>query len=248
MARTPRMFGDLAKYYDLQYSRKDYGAEVHRLEAMARRYGRSGGTSWLDVACGTGRHLELLRRRHACEGVDASREMLRVARRRLPGVPLVRGDMRTFHLGREFDVVSCLFSAVAHLRTERDLAQAFANFARHTRPGGVVIVEPWILPSRAKVGHLHLSTFQEPTVTLVRLAQSHVRGHRTIIDYRYLIGEPGKGIRYVEEKDPGLMVDEPTLQRLMRRAGLRAHFLAQGFSSERGLLIGVKPRSPEPAG
>jgi len=236
-----RMYGALAKYYDLQYSRKDYGAEVRRLEELVRRFGRSDGMSWLDVACGTGRHLEILQRRHACTGVDASPAMLRIARRRLSGVRLVRGDMRTFQLDRQFDVVSCLFSAIANLHTERDLGRAFGNFARHLRPGGVAVVEPWILPSRAKPGHLHLLTRQEPTVTLVRMAQSRLHGRWTVIDYRYLIGEPRRGIRYLEETDRSLMVDSARLQQLMRRAGLRPRFLARGFSSDRGLLLGVKP-------
>ncbi|HYB78902.1 MAG TPA: methyltransferase domain-containing protein [Thermoplasmata archaeon] len=248
MTSSLRMYGELAKYYDLECSRKDYSGEVRRLEELARRFGRSGGKSWLDVACGTGRHLEILRRRHACVGVDASPEMLRVARRRLPGVHLVRGDMRTFRLGRRFDVVSCLFSAVAHLGSERDLASAFANFARHLRPGGVAMVEPWILPSRAKPGHLHLLTRESPAVTLVRLAQSHVHGRRTVIQYRYLIAEPGRGIQYLEETNRGLMVDALRLQGLMRRAGLRPRFLSRGFTSDRGLLLGVKPLRPEDTG
>jgi len=241
MSHDPHMYTDLAKFYDLQYSGKNYRTEVRKLEAIARRYGRSGGTAWLDVACGTGRHLEILRRRHICAGVDASADMLRVARRRLTGVPLARGDMRTFRLGRRFDVVSCLFSAVGHLPSEGDLRKSFANFARHLRPGGVAIVEPWVLPSRAKPNHLSLRTCEDPTVTLVRLAYSQLRGRWTVIRYHYLIGEPGKGIRYFEETDRELMVDAVRLQRLMRDAGLRPHFLARGFSSGRGLLIGVKP-------
>jgi len=248
MTPVRRMYGELAKYYDLQYSTKDYPGEVRTLESLVRRYGRSGGTTWLDVACGTGRHLEILRHRHECMGVDASPEMLRVARGRLPGIRLVRGDMRSFRLDRKFDVVSCLFSAVANLTTERDLERAFANFARHLKPGGVAIVEPWILPSRAKPGHLHLLTRQDPTVTLVRLAQSQLRGRWTVIRYRYLIGRTGQGIRYLEETDRSLMVDAVRLQELMRRAGLRPRFVARGFTRDRGLLLGVKPRPRERAG
>jgi len=241
MTSALRMYGDLAQYYDLEYSRKDYRGEVRRLEELADRYGRSGGTSWLDVACGTGRHLEVLRAHHVCTGVDASREMLRLARRRLPGMRLVQGDMRTFRLGDRFDVVSCLFSAVGHLETEADLTKAFANFAHHLRPGGVAIVEPWILPSRAKPDHLSLRTVEVSKLTLVRLARSTIRGRRLVIQYRYLIGERGRGIRYLEETDRPLMVDAVRLKDLMRKAGLRPRFLMRGFASERGLLLGLKP-------
>jgi SAM-dependent methyltransferase len=245
MTRGLHLYRDLAEYYDIQYAWKDYRAEVRQLEQIVRRFGRSDGRSWLDVACGTGKHLEHLSRRHECVGVDASAPMLRVARRRLPGIRLVRADMRTFSLGRQFDVVSCLFSAVGHLDSERDLERAFARFAEHLKPGGVAIVEPWILPSRAKPGHIHLRTYQDPGLTLVRLAYSVVRGRRTIIRYFHLVGVPGRGIRFLEEVDRGLMVDPDGLQRLMRRAGLVPHFLARGFTRDRGLLIGVKPRSTE---
>jgi len=243
MTQRPHLYRELAKYYDLQYSWKDYRAEVRRLQEIVRRFGRSGSRSWLDVACGTGKHLDLLRRRYECVGVDASREMLRVARRRLPGIRLHRADMRTFALGRRFDVVSCLFSAVGHLDTERDLERAFSRFADHLKPGGVAVVEPWILPSRAKPGHLHVRTYQDPDLTLVRMAYSVVRGRRTFIRYYHLIGVPGRGIRFLEEVDRGLMVDPEGLKRLMRRAGLVPHFLARGFTRDRGLLIGVKPRA-----
>lgn len=236
----PMMFHELAGYYDALNAWKDYRSESVRLEGIARRYGRSGGTSWLDVACGTGKHLEFLRRGHDCVGVDGSAEMLRLARRRLPGVRLVHADMRTFRLEQEFDVVSCLFSAVGHLRTERDLALAFANFARHAKPGGVVIAEPWIDPAKFRKGMVHLRTYDTPSVKAVRVAYSSRRGKRSRIHYHYLIAEAGRGIRHLSEADEGLLVSRGRLVELMRRAGLDARFLPRGLWGDRGLLVGVK--------
>jgi len=240
-SRGPLMFYRLAPYYDAFVQEKDYRGEVRRLTALARRYGRPDGTSWLDVACGTGKHLEVLRRRHPCVGVDASPEMLRIARRRLPGVRLVEADMRSFDLGRRFDVVTCLFSAIGHLPTERDLKRTFRNFERHLKPGGVVIVEPWISPGQFRPGHLHLVTYRQPNVTLVRLAHSRRRGQASIIQYCYLLGESGRGIRYLEETHRELLVDPRRLQHLLRGVGFAARFLRPGFMGDRGLLVGVKP-------
>lgn len=237
------MYHGLAPYYDAIYAWKNYALECRRLESVARRFGRSGGTSWLDVACGTGRHLEYLRRRHACVGVDASPEMLRIARQRLPGIRFVRGDMRTFDLREKFDVVSCLFSAVGHLRTERDLAKSFANFARHLRPGGVVIVEPWLEPSRFRPGSVHLRTYEDPKVTIVRVAYSSRRGNQSIIRYSFLIGEPERGIHHIEEVDRGFLASSRLLQELMRKTGLTPRFFRHGFTQDRGLLVGMKPVS-----
>jgi len=233
-------FHELAKYYDAINDWKDYRGESERLEAIARRFGRPGRTTWLDVACGTGRHLEFLRQRHATVGVDGSREMLRFARRRLPGVRLVLGDMRAFRLKRRFDVVSCLFSAIGHLRTKEDVRTTFANFARHLNPGGVAIVEPWIEPAAFRPWAIHLRTHESPAVTVVRCAFSSRRGNRSMIHYHFLIGEPGRDIRYYEETDAGLLLSREELLPLMRSAGLQARFLVRGLMPGRGLLVGVK--------
>jgi ubiquinone/menaquinone biosynthesis C-methylase UbiE len=234
-------FHELAKYYDAINDWKNYRRESQRLESIARRFGRTGRTTWLDVACGTGRHLEFLSRRHPAMGLDGSRDMLRIARRRLPGVPLVLGDMRTFRLRRRFDVVSCLFSAIGHLSTPRDVRKTFANFARHLNPGGVAIVEPWIERSAFHPGFIHLRTHSDPSVTIARVAYSTRRGNRSRIQYHFLIGRPHRGVRYYAEADEGLLLSRAELLELMKRAGLRPRFIARGFLPGRGLLVGVKP-------
>jgi ubiquinone/menaquinone biosynthesis C-methylase UbiE len=233
-------FHELAEYYDPLNDQKDYRGESKRLEAIAKRFGPSGRTSWLDVACGTGRHLEFLRRRHFTVGVDGSREMLRIARRRLLGVRLVAGDMRTFRLGHRFDVVSCLFSAIGHLGSKEDVRRTLANFARHLNPGGVAIVEPWIEPVKFRAGFIHLCTYEDPTVKIARCSSSARRGNRSIIHFHFLVGKPGREVRYYEVTDQGLLLSRKELLRLMRTAGLRPRFLLPGLTSGRGLLVGVK--------
>jgi ubiquinone/menaquinone biosynthesis C-methylase UbiE len=233
-------FHELAQYYDAINDWKDYRGESEQLENLARRFGRPGRTTWLDVACGTGRHLEFLRRKHPVAGVDGSREMLRIARRRLPGVRLMLGDMRTFRLHRRFDVVSCLFSAIGHLRTKEDVRRTFSNFARHLNPGGVAIVEPWIEDSAFRPGMIHLRTHESPGVTVVRMAFSSRRGNHSMIQYNFLIGRPGREIRYCHVTDVGLLLSREEHLELMGSAGLEPHFLARGLTSGRGLLVGVK--------
>ncbi|MGP8072356.1 MAG: class I SAM-dependent DNA methyltransferase [Thermoplasmata archaeon] len=231
-------FHELAEYYDPLNAAKDYRGESAHLESIARRFGRPGRTTWLDVACGTGRHLEYLSKRHSTVGVDGSPEMLRIARCRLPGVQLVRGDMRTFRLDRRFDVVSCLFSAIGHLRTEEDVRRTFANFVRHLNPGGAVIVEPWIDPSMFHSGFIQLRTHESPAVAVARLASSTRRGDHSIVRFHFLIGKPGRKIRYCNVIDVGLLLHRKDLLRIMRNTGMKARFIADGLTPGRGLLVG----------
>lgn len=235
------MFGRLAPAYDLLYAQKDYASEARFLASLARRYRGAPGGSWLDVACGTGRHLEHLRRSFTVAGVDRSSGMLALARRRLPGVRFVQGDMRTFRMARRFDVISCLFSAIGHLESESDLLRTFANFERHLAPGGVALVEPWILPEDVRVGSAHVVSAQSPQLSVARLAYSRVRGRHTLIEYRYLVGTPGRGISEFQETDRGLLVSSSRLLELMDEAGLDARFLRRGAMARRGLLVGRKP-------
>ncbi len=244
-----RMFGDLARFYDALYGAKDYRAESRSLVRLVRRYARSKGHAWLDVACGTGRHLEFLRREWDVSGVDASPQMLRLARRRLPGVPLVQGDMRRFRLKDRFDVITCLFSAIGHLPSEADLLRTFHNFSTHLKPGGVAIVEPWIDPEDFRPGMVHLVSYRSPSLVIARMAFSARTGNRSAISYRYLIGEARRGVRHEEETDRGLLVPRRRLVELMERSGLRGRFLRHGLPTGRGLLVGRKPiRPPRTAG
>jgi ubiquinone/menaquinone biosynthesis C-methylase UbiE len=74
------MFLKTARYYDKIYSFKDYRAEAQYLTAVIDQNLRSGGDRLLDVACGTGRHIEHLKTSFAVEGLDISEELLELAR------------------------------------------------------------------------------------------------------------------------------------------------------------------------
>ena len=243
MTESSPMYRDLATYYDRIYSWKDYRGETARVVALARRYGRTRGRRWLDVACGTGRHLEFLRSRYDATGIDLSRAMLRAARRRVPGVRLVVGDMRTFDLGERFDVVSCLFSAIGYLRTDGDLSRTFRNFARHLLPGGVVVISPWLTPGEFRPGHISLTVYEDATTKIVRAGFSVRRGSTSTIVFDHLIGEAGRGVRRVHEVETLRLVPSARLRHLLSEAGLRTTWLprAPGRNGDRGWLIGVAP-------
>src|SRR5579862_6952349 len=127
----------LARYYDLIYATKDYRSEVADQIRLIEKYQRSPGRELLEVACGTGRYLEHFEKRFRCTGLDLNPPMLRIARQRLARSRLVVGDMSTFDLGVEFDVVACLFGAIGYVHGSRNLKRAVRNFSDHLKPGGV---------------------------------------------------------------------------------------------------------------
>jgi len=194
------VFDHSARVYDLLYSFKDYEAEALDLTTLIRER-NPGAASLLDVACGTGKHLELLRATFPdVAGVDLDDGLLAVAHERLPDVPLTRGDMRAFDLGRTFDAVTCLFSSVGYLRDDEELAAAIGRMAAHLSPGGVLVVDGWIRPDAWWPG-TNVQGLAETSdgVAAARVARTWRDGDRTILDMRYLIATAEDGFEQQQE-------------------------------------------------
>lgn len=143
-----------AASYDLQYLTKDYASEARRLSEVVAVHGNPESKSVLDVACGTGGHLQHLTDYFLeAAGLDLSGTQLAEAAKRLPpNVELHQGDMAAFELGRTFDVVACFFGSVGYLATKGDLEHGLSSMARHVGPGGLLVVEPWLFPHEFAVG------------------------------------------------------------------------------------------------
>jgi SAM-dependent methyltransferase len=240
MARRVLQYGELAKYYDLLYSGKDYDRESRTIADLIKRYKESAGNSLLDVGCGTGRHIQGLATWFDCVGLDASEEMLEQARRNAKGVEFIRGDMVDFDLGRKFDVVLCLFSSIGYVKTYPRLARTLRNFAKHLEDGGVMIVEPWLTRATAKDGYMHVLVQGDDSLKVVRVDITRVRGNLSILDERIVVADRAKGMAtYNDHMAMGLFEKEEFL-RLMREAGLKARFLKRSLAPGRGLYVGVK--------
>jgi ubiquinone/menaquinone biosynthesis C-methylase UbiE len=111
------LYKQFAKYYDSIYKWKDYKADSEKIRALIKRYKTSRGRELLDVACGTGNHIQYFKKYFNITGIDLDKNMLRIAREKFPDIKFIRGNMRTFRLNRQYDVIICLFSAIGHLKT-----------------------------------------------------------------------------------------------------------------------------------
>jgi SAM-dependent methyltransferase len=226
-----------ARLYDAVYGFKDYGAECERLRSLVAERARHA-RSLLDVACGTGKHLEHLRAWYDVEGVDLEPALLAVAADRLPGVPLHEGDMVELDLGRTFDVVTCLFSSIGYVRERARLSQAVASMARHVAAGGLLIVEPWITPDEWEPSGPYAVFVDEPGLKVVRMNVSPPAGDTVVLEMHHLVGTPVTVEHFVERHELGMFTHDEYVQ-AFRAAGLEVEHDPQGLIG-RGLYLGTR--------
>ncbi|MEU0492760.1 methyltransferase domain-containing protein [Nocardiopsis sp. NPDC006139] len=191
-----------ADLYEAIYSRrgKDYAREAGQIAALVRER-RPGAASLLDVACGTGSHLEHLSAHFEhVEGIDLAPDMVRVARAKLADVPVHIGDMRDFRIDGRFDVITCMFSSIGYAGGERGLVEALDTFARHLAPGGVIVLEPWYFPETALDRHVvgDVMTVGDRTIARVSHAVREEGAHRMRV--HYVVADPAEGIRAFEDE------------------------------------------------
>jgi len=241
MAKRSRTFNKSANYYDLIYEtmNKDYRKETKRIRAHIQRCKQSEGKDLLDVACGTGRHIQHMQKYYSCEGLDLEPKLLNIARKRNPRVTFHSGNMLTFNLNKQFDVITCLFSAIGYMRTLRELNRAIRNMAGHLRPGGVLVVEPWLTPAMLKPGHIGAVFVSQPKLKIARMNIVVVKRRLSILKFHYLIGTPA-GITYFTEADEFGLFTHAEYLASFHRAGLKITYDRRGLIG-RGLYIGVKP-------
>jgi SAM-dependent methyltransferase len=220
--------------YDVVYSFKDYDAESTRLAEIVDERAPHARTL-LDVACGTGKHLEHLRRRFDCEGVDLDEGLLEIARKRLPDVPLEQADMRDFDLGRRFDVVVCLFSAIGYAGDLAGLQATASSLARHLADGGLLLVEPWIEPDDWIPNRPHVLGADAEGLAVARVTLSGREGRISTMDMQYLVGTPD-GIEHFGELHRVGLFTRDEMRGAFERAGLQTDYDEAGLIG-RGLWI-----------
>src|SRR5580704_4011824 len=127
------MFSATADLYDEIYSFKDYAQEALKIRHLFE-HERPGARTILDVACGTAEHAKLLSADFQIDGIDIEPKFVEIARAKNPHGSFSVADMRTFDLGRRYDVVQCLFSSIGYLLTPEDTVAALKRLRAHLAP------------------------------------------------------------------------------------------------------------------
>lgn len=189
---------------------------------MFARYLPRAPASILDIGCGTGRDLASLAREGAdCTGIDVLPAMIEYARATRPQLRLEVGDMRSLRLGRTFDAILCMGSALMYAIADRDLRATMQTFVAHAHPGTLLVLDlnnasSWLAGGFAAESELRVDApgFQARARVVYRLD----RRRQTFTRSR-VWSIPGQGL--VEDRCEYRLLFPAELEHLLADVGFR---------------------------
>lgn len=142
----PLEYSKLSQYYDALCG-GNTSTINNLLDQIFKQYGIK---TVLDLTCGTGaQSIWLAKNGYKVTGSDISSNLLKIAKSKAAKenlvIKLIRGDIRTLHVGN-IDAVISIFNAIGHL-TKNDFEKAMQNIHKNLNPGGLYIFDIFNLKS-----------------------------------------------------------------------------------------------------
>jgi ubiquinone/menaquinone biosynthesis C-methylase UbiE len=133
-----KLYKKLAWCYDFITTGKGHKEEAAFVKNIVKKYKKSKGKELLDVGCGHGWHDKFLKNKFKITGLDLSKTILSIAKKRNPEITYKQGNMKNFDLKRKFYVVIS-FDAMMYNLNYKELKATIKNLAKHLIEGGVLI-------------------------------------------------------------------------------------------------------------
>lgn len=238
------MYQQSTEFYDAIYRElKDYGKEADKLHYLLQNL-PSPPHSLLDVGCGTGEHAKQLSNRfgYSVDGIDIQAGFVSIAQAKLPDSRFRVGDMRDFHLSCQYDAILCLFSSIGYAETYSGLLGAIASFARHLKPGGWVICEPWVFKDNWIPGLVDSVTAQleHPPTSILRTRYGESDGDVSVLRIDYEVERQEMTTHFSEVHRLGLFT-RSDYEAAFRDANFQVRWLPQGLQNQSMIVAQFLP-------
>lgn len=221
------MYTNKAHTYDLLYNKwKRYDKEAQVIEAIIGKHLSGTRLSLLEAACGTGNYLQKFSAtKYDRFGFDLHDGMVQIAQEKLPQCTIWQADMMLFEQANtQYDVILCLFGSIGYLQNCDNLTKAFVQFAKHVKPNGIVLVEPFLHPKLFKPNGLYMDTYDGEAIKICRMGTSALGAnvHECKLSFAFQLGTKEQNVVHLdswqEEHVMGLF-DEEQVMACAKQAG-----------------------------
>lgn len=223
------IFNQYAQYYDIFYKNKSYKKEILYLERLFKKYRKAKTRTILDVGCGTANHMiPLIENGYSVTGVDASNQMLRIARKKLDEggfkADLISASSQAFAINKKFDVIVCLFSVINYAAANNDIMRVLKNIYAHMKEDSLFIFDFW--NASAVVDHYRprkSTRFRKNGMDLERRSATKVypSQKRCEVNYTCTLKQDGRVIKRDKERHILKYFLPEEMTDCLRKAGLK---------------------------
>lgn len=164
----------------------------------------------LELGCGSGSMLKLLTKKYTCTGIDQSKGMIAVAKKKAPRARVSVGDITDFDLKNQFDAVICPFDTINHVTSFAAWKRVFANAHKHLNQDGVFIFD---VNTEAKMERYRtepaFAEMEGDDISIVDVQR--VRRYRYLVNLKLLKKVKGALYRHHEMLIPEIVVPTPQI-------------------------------------
>jgi SAM-dependent methyltransferase len=138
-------FSGSAEYYDIILGKKEFELNSKFIEKLLKKYNKK---NILELGCGTGLYLFPLKKAgFNIEGLDISKEMLKVVKKNKIKIKLYEKDMSSFKINKKYDSILCLNSSLILLPNIKLIEKTIKNVYNHLSKKGLFLID---LPNHIK--------------------------------------------------------------------------------------------------
>ena len=132
-----RLYGDLSGFYDVMCAEINYAEQCEAALRIHKLFG-NGGLNYLDLACGTGPHIEqFLHYGYRATGLDLNPAMLSQAQARCPSANYSQQNMSDYRFTEHFDLITCFLYSIHYCAPSSQFNAALTATYAALNSGGV---------------------------------------------------------------------------------------------------------------
>lgn len=219
--RQQNNYGIFAGFYDRLMNQEKYSGWRRIIRNVIKKYKIPKGLC-LDIACGTGKISEIL----ASEGfqvlgIDKSKSMLAIAKKRLPRAEFIQADIRNFKLnrGEKISFAVSFYDSMNYLLNRKEIAAALNCISSNIPEGTIFLFD---MNSRD-----HIKTAQEKNPIISNYEDAYIvlkssgRGNIWILDMDFFIRLPSGKFELHKERHLERGYDKKDIAPLLRESGFK---------------------------
>ena len=132
-----------SEYYPILYQNRDYSEAEHFLSNLTKELTPSPQNSFLDMACGEGRHsIYLNKLGYSVTGIDLSERSINLAKKHSSDtLKFSIEDMRDFDLDEKYDYVFNLFTSFGYFDDLKENEMVIQQVVKHLKKNGTLVLD-----------------------------------------------------------------------------------------------------------